>query len=362
MLPEIVQFDRQVTLVGDSGIHFMDFGLKLGRIPAGEFVELASGILTRLLYNEAKDFYFFQPKPDAIEKAKSKYDIPMDLSLKLLDGQWLPLPVFRFSPPHFYQEGPLNWSRFRLVKLPEPDMDGYTHRLTLAFDTRIMNKSQGTVDLGPNQEDVSAGATFQIATSTYALNWYLSQPWLKEWLLETYNDGSKGRDRDERDEEIAKQYPVAHYLNLLSLLAMPVEDQQTQTPPHVVIPQFRIIANGETNAIKPISVDLVLDVGNSRTCGILIEDHGQYPRKMCFDVFGADKIEQFNIQMGEELTVSFDVDARQWQDRWFNSIRAWKVERVGAGAPMAPGAPVPPPAPSSAPEFIAGDAKDDLPF
>ena len=43
----------------------------------------------------------------------------------------------------------------------------------------------------------------------------------------------------------------------------------------------------------------------------VIEDHGQYPRKMCFDVFGADKIEQFNIQMGEELTVSFDIDARR---------------------------------------------------
>ena len=81
----------------------------------------------------------------------------------------------------------------------------------------------------------------------------------------------------------------------------------------------------------------------------VIEDHGQYPRKMCFDVFGADKIEQFNIQMGEELTVSFDVDARQW--------------RVSAAAPAgAPGAPVPPPAPTAAPEFLAGDAKDDLPF
>ena len=56
-----------------------------------------------------------------------------------------------------------------------------------------------------------------------------------------------------------------------------------------------------------------------------------------------------------------DVDARQWQDRWFNSIRAWKVERVSAAAP-APGAPVPPPAPSAAPEFLSGDAKDDLPF
>ena len=84
----------------------------------------------------------------------------------------------------------------------------------------------------------------------------------------------------------------------------------------------------------------------------VIENHDQYPRKMCFDVFGADKIEQFNIQMGEELTVSFDVDARQWNDRWFNSIRAWKVERVGAGAPMTPGAPVPPPAPAATPNLL----------
>ena len=67
----------------------------------------------------------------------------------------------------------------------------------------------------------------------------------------------------------------------------------------------------------------------------VIEDHGQYPRKMCFDVFGADKIAQFNIQMNEELTVSFDVDAREYQGRWYNSIRAWKVDRVAAQQPAA---------------------------
>lgn len=50
-----------------------------------------------------------------------------------------------------------------------------------------------------------------------------------------------------------------------------------------------------------------------------------YPKKMYFEVFGAEKIEQFKIQIGEELTVSFDVDARQWQDRWFNSFRAWNI-------------------------------------
>lgn len=93
----------------------------------------------------------------------------------------------------------------------------------------------------------------------------------------------------------------------------------------------------------------------------VIENHDQYPKKMCFEVFGADKIDQFAIQMGEELNISFDIDARQWQDRWFNSVRVWKVERVAAGMPMGAGSPVPPP-PTAAPEFIPGDAKDDLPF
>ncbi len=93
----------------------------------------------------------------------------------------------------------------------------------------------------------------------------------------------------------------------------------------------------------------------------VIEDYGQYPRKMCFDVFGADKIQQFNIQLGEELIVSFDIDARQWQDRWFNSIRAWKVERVTNSAQV-PNTPAPAPTPTDTPDLLSGDTKDDLPF
>ena len=94
----------------------------------------------------------------------------------------------------------------------------------------------------------------------------------------------------------------------------------------------------------------------------VIENHDQYPRKMCFDVFGDEKIKQFNIQMGEELTVSFDIDARQWQDRWFNSIRAWKVERVNAASPIEQAAPLPAPEQNPAPSFTAEDSTDDLPF
>lgn len=94
----------------------------------------------------------------------------------------------------------------------------------------------------------------------------------------------------------------------------------------------------------------------------VLETHDQYPRRMCFDVFGEDKINQFNIQAGEELTVSFDIDAREWQGRWFNSIRAWKVERTNAQQPTAPeGVPFPPTAAAPV-DFAASDEKDDLPF
>lgn len=60
----------------------------------------------------------------------------------------------------------------------------------------------------------------------------------------------------------------------------------------------------------------------------VVETHDQYPKKLVFNVFGADKINQFAIKQGEELKVSFDIDAHEYNGRWFNNIRAWAVQRV----------------------------------
>ena len=102
-----------------------------------------------------------------------------------------------------------------------------------------------------------------------------------------------------------------------------------------------------------------------KTQDYVLETHEQYPRRMCFNVFGADKIAQMNIQVGEELNVFFDIDAHEYQGRWFNNIRAWKVDRVLSGAP-APQAPIQPPfqeaAPSAPADFSSTDPADDLPF
>lgn len=116
-----------------------------------------------------------------------------------------------------------------------------------------------------------------------------------------------------------------------------------------------------------------------RCATYVLETMEQYPRKMCFEVFGSDRIQQLNIQPGQSYTISFDIDAREYQGRWFNSIRAWKAETPAAapvGAPAAPEAPFAnapaapfPPAtetpavqqqPASSDPFGGGDT--DLPF
>ena len=74
--------------------------------------------------------------------------------------------------------------------------------------------------------------------------------------------------------------------------------------------------------------------GEWKSQSFVIETQEQYPKHLCFEVFGADRIAQFNIKGGEKITVQFDIDARQYQDRWFNSIKAWNVTRPGQQAPV----------------------------
>ena len=102
----------------------------------------------------------------------------------------------------------------------------------------------------------------------------------------------------------------------------------------------------------------------------VIEVPGQYPRKCVFRLFGEDRIKQFNIQQGEDLTIQFDIDAHEYNGRWFNEVRAYNVVRGQvaqpvAGAPAA--APFPPAGAATAPfppaqEPAAENAADDLPF
>ena len=101
---------------------------------------------------------------------------------------------------------------------------------------------------------------------------------------------------------------------------------------------------GKVIAVLPANSGVSQRTGNAwMSQEYVIEVPGQYSRKCMFRIFGEDRIKQFNIQMNEEITVSFDIDAHEYNGRWFNEIRAYNVQRGVAPAPVA-GAPAAQPA------------------
>ena len=91
---------------------------------------------------------------------------------------------------------------------------------------------------------------------------------------------------------------------------------------------------GKIIAVMPAQGGISARTGNSwKSQDYVIETHEQFPKKCVFRVFGEDKIANMNIQIGEELRVSFDIDAHEYQGRWYNSFRAYDVRPIMAGQP-----------------------------
>lgn len=99
----------------------------------------------------------------------------------------------------------------------------------------------------------------------------------------------------------------------------------------------------------------------------VIETFDQYPKKICFQIFGGDRIEQANIKANDELIVTIDIESREYQGRWYTNISARRVEHINTAAAqpadngMITPEDVTPSAPST-PDFSAGNPVDDLPF
>ena len=109
--------------------------------------------------------------------------------------------------------------------------------------------------------------------------------------------------------------------------------------------------------------------GEWKSQSFVIETHDSFPRKMVFDVFGEERLTRFNIQLGQEVNVSFDIDAHEYNGRWFNDIRAFDVRLVDpntvSAAPAAQAAPAAPQQPTNAPfppQPEQSNSDDDLPF
>lgn len=93
---------------------------------------------------------------------------------------------------------------------------------------------------------------------------------------------------------------------------------------------------GKIIAIMPAQQGVSQRTGNQwMSQQYVLEVPGMYPKRMVFEVFGEDKIKSFAIKQGMEATVSFEIDAHEYNGRWFNEVRAWNVKPAGQVTPTA---------------------------
>lgn len=63
---------------------------------------------------------------------------------------------------------------------------------------------------------------------------------------------------------------------------------------------------------------------------VIVETEGQYPKKVCISIWG-DKINTSQLQIGKLLNISFDIESREYNGRWYTDVKAWKIEAASAG-------------------------------
>ena len=188
------------------------------------------------------------------------YDVRLLDSLECFKGEWLPLPFLRVTGQTWpdgmprVERGPANWARGML--LPTDDDPAVWH-LVVAFDTKIEDKPQG-IDRYFAQEDLNAASEFILAWHVRDNSWFVNEGWIDEWIHERWQAWDSGRRRfGDAEEDTSCLKHLACYMAWLDCVRRAVGGLRAKVT--------------DPNRSDSIDVDLILDIGNSRTTGIMVE-------------------------------------------------------------------------------------------
>jgi hypothetical protein len=183
-------------------------------------------------------------------------------SLKCLDvflDHWAPLPFLRLRDMKgpdgeaLYARGPSNWAR---VRIAFPDAGSRVLRIILVFDAEVEEPpEEGDARFALSPDDVDANAVFGLAWRARDNAWFLNAAWVDRWLFSLHEKYRAGKGK-KAESPFVMEY-LAVYLTFLEFL-------------NRVLPGAGVrVVNPERDA--PVEADLILDIGNSRTTGIIVE-------------------------------------------------------------------------------------------
>lgn len=293
-LADVPKWQNEVTIVPFSGIQILDFGFNL------DDVKSKSRFLEKTVSHEGEmTKRMLVPLPANVDEAAQieatraaddpdPYTIDQDRALAPFLDNWVPVPILRIKRDsgvrmgERYDPGPTSWARIRVVALPQPDAEtGHTHRVQLSLDTMLGAKNAEDRYIAPEEGDVHNPREFRFVSAPNAISWFISDPkpygpekkasidhqyWVSEWVHEIFLafKQAEAEDLGRHFSEDKLKYDFEHWARYLQFLATIDEA--------IAIPKFRFVDSiSERDSSPPVDVDLVLDIGNSRTCGIFIE-------------------------------------------------------------------------------------------
>lgn len=122
-----------------------------------------------------------------------------------------------------------------------------------------------------------------------------------------------------------------------------------------------IYIEGEIIAILPETKG-VSAKGEWVSQDFVLKTEENYPKNICFSVFGASKIKEANIRIGDVVSIGVNLESREFNGRWYTSIKAWSIKKKSEAKQQS--APTPPPS-SKTKQNYASTSQDDtdaLPF
>ncbi|MWD30184.1 virulence factor SrfB [Aquicoccus sp. SCR17] len=296
-LRKLTQWRDETTLVPYSGIQMLDFGFSVDDIDLkpSRFVERtatsAGGEVERTLLPYTGDEEVDAEIDEGTLDDDDAYAIRPLAAMEPFLDKWVPVPVLRLKPERGadgserYDPGPSSWARLRTTELPEPDPEtGHTHRVQLALDTALIAQNAADNYLAPEVSDAEKPREFRLVSDPAHMDWFLRrlepaadgtladmQLWVSDWLKELFLAFKRAERPGRRITEDMLIHQFEHWARYLAYLRV---IQATCRPP-----RMRFVNTvADRDAVTPVDVDLVLDVGNSRTCGILIERFPGEPR------------------------------------------------------------------------------------
>lgn len=178
-------------------------------------------------------------------------------AFELLLDKWLPMPMFRKEIDGITSEAPYAWCRMKIQRTGEGNKEGVErYRLVWAFDTKMGEDAWSLLRPFVSEEDNDV-CEYTLCNKADLLLNFLSSG--KDFhAFSDYVASLLGIDLE---KDLSKKYK-AFYIYFLNFIRL------SGAAPEVAL---------HNNLRRKIDVDLVLDIGNSRTCGILFEE-GQFTK------------------------------------------------------------------------------------